>query len=113
MYMYKFRKGYREMEERRGINRIEYRTKSVVVICDTQEKFMVDVKNVSPLGMGLILPKEYPNILNQDIIIVAPTMIMFANVNRVEPDADGQMIAGVHAKEFTQDVLEYLQERIG
>lgn len=101
------------MEERREINRIEYKVQSVVVVCDTQEKFMVDVKNVSPLGMGLILPAEYPDILNQDVIVVAPTMIMYANVNRVEPDENGQMIAGVHAKEFSQDVLEYLQERIG
>ena len=39
------------MEERRQINRIEYETKSVIVVCDTQEKIYVKVQNVSPLGM--------------------------------------------------------------
>ena len=40
------------MEERRGINRVDYRVKSVIVTCDTFEKFYVDAINVSPLGMG-------------------------------------------------------------
>ena len=39
------------MEERRGINRVDYRVKSVIVTCDTFEKFYVDAINVSPLGM--------------------------------------------------------------
>ena len=43
------------MEERRGINRVDYRVKSVIVTCDTFEKFYVDAINVSPLGMGLLV----------------------------------------------------------
>ena len=41
------------MEERREISRVEYKTNGVVVICDTQEKIYVDVKDISPLGMGM------------------------------------------------------------
>ena len=42
------------MEERREISRVEYKTNGVVVICDTQEKIYVDVKDISPLGLSLI-----------------------------------------------------------
>ena len=31
------------MVERRGINRVDYRVKSVIVTCDTFEKFVVDL----------------------------------------------------------------------
>ena len=48
------------MEERRGINRVDYRVKSVIVTCDTFEKFYVDAINVSPLGMGLLAPAGTP-----------------------------------------------------
>ena len=44
------------MEERREISRVEYRTNGVVVICDTQEKIYVDVKDLSQLGMGICAP---------------------------------------------------------
>ena len=49
------------MEERRGINRVDYRVKSVIVTCDTFEKFYVDAINVSPLGMGLLHRSGYVN----------------------------------------------------
>lgn len=35
------------MEERRKINRVEYNAKSVIVVCETGEKYFVDVENVS------------------------------------------------------------------
>ena len=47
------------MEERREISRVEYKTNGVVVICDTQEKIYVDVKDISPLGMGICVPEGY------------------------------------------------------
>ena len=57
------------MEERRNISRVDYSAKGVVVICDTGEKYMVETKDVSPLGMGLIMPPETPDIVGKDIII--------------------------------------------
>ena len=33
------------MEERRGINRVDYVVKSVIVTCDTFEKFVVEAAN--------------------------------------------------------------------
>lgn len=96
------------MEERRKIDRVEYISKSVIVVCDTQEKIFVEVNNVSPLGMGIKMPAGSPDIQGKDIIIVAETLIMYADVNRQEKQEDGSYIVGISAKKFTQDVLEYL-----
>ena len=101
------------MEERRQINRVEYIAKSVIVVCDTEETIYVDVQNVSPLGMGIRMSADAPDILGKDIIIVAETLIMYAVVNRQEKQEDGSYVVGIHAKKFTQDVLEYLFTHIG
>jgi len=101
-------KGVFNMEERRQINRVEYIAKSVIVVCDTEETVYVEVKNVSPLGMGIVMPADGPDILGKDIIIVAETLIMYADVTRQEKQEDGSYVIGIQAKKFTQDVLEYL-----
>lgn len=101
------------MQERRKINRVEYNAKSVIVICDTQEQIYVEVQNVSPLGMGITMPAGSPNIVGKDIIIVAETLIMYADVVRQEEREDGSFTLGIQAKRFTGDVLEYLFDRIG
>lgn len=102
-----------KMEERRRINRIEYEAKSVIVVCDTQEKIYVRVENISPLGMGIIMKEDRPDLLNKDIIIVTDTLIMYALINRQEKRDDGMYSLGIHAKQFTPDVLEYLLTHIG
>ncbi len=101
------------MEERRQINRVEYKAKSVIVLCDTLEKIYVEVKNVSPLGMAITLPAGSPDILHKDIIIVAETLIMYALVNRTQKEEDGTVTVGIEAKKFTPEVLEYLFNSIG
>ena len=101
------------MEERRQINRVEYIAKSVIVVCDTEETIYVEVENVSPLGMGIRMNADAPDIVGKDIIIVAETLIMYAVVNRQEKQEDGSFVVGIHAKKFTQDVLEYLFTHIG
>ncbi len=100
------------MEERRNISRVDYSAKGVVVICDTGEKFMVETKDVSPLGMGLIMPPETPNIIGKDIIIVASTLIMYSDVNRQVKNEDGTYTVGIHARQFTPEVLQYLFRHI-
>ena len=100
------------MEERRKIDRVKYNAKSVVVVCDTQEKIFVEVENLSPLGMGLRMSADAPDILGKDIIIVAETLIMYADVNRQEKQEDGTYTVGIAARKFTPDVLEYLFDRI-
>lgn len=100
------------MEERRNISRVDYGAKGVVVICDTGEKYFVETKNVSPLGMGITMPKGSPNIIGKDIIIVASTLIMYADVNRQEENEDGSFTVGINAKQFTPEVLEYLFSHI-
>ena len=101
------------MEERRQINRIEYETKSVIVVCDTQEKIYVKVQNVSPLGMGLVMENDRPDLLNKDVIVVTDTLIMYAIINRQGKNKDGTYDIGIQAKQFTPDVLEYLLSHIG
>ena len=101
------------MEERREISRVEYKTNGVVVICDTQEKIYVDVKDISPLGMGICVPEGHEGLLGKQVIIVAETLIMYAEVSREEKQEDGSTFIGVHAIKFTDDVLQYLFSHIG
>ncbi len=100
------------MEERRNISRVDYSAKGVVVICDTGEKYLVETKDVSPLGMGLVMPPETPDIVGKDIIIVASTLIMYADVNRQVKRGDGTYTVGIHARQFTPEVLQYLFRHI-
>lgn len=100
------------MDERREINRVDYRVKSVIVTCDTYDKYFVEVDNVSPLGMGVVGPADLPDIVGKDIIIVADTLIMYADVIRQEPMEDGRFQIGIQARKFTPDVLQYLFEHI-
>lgn len=101
------------MEERRQINRTEYHSKGVIVVCDTEQKIYVDVENVSPLGMGIHASADCPDILDKDIIIITETLIMYSVVNRMEKLDDGTYMIGIEARKFTNNVLEYLFEHIG
>lgn len=100
------------MEERRNINRVDYPANSVIVVCETGDKYYVLTKNVSPLGMGIEAPCDVPEIVGKDIIIVAETLIMYADVNRQEKNPDGTWTIGISAKKFTPEVLSYLFEHI-
>lgn len=100
------------MEERRNISRVDYKAKSVIVVCETGDRYFVETKNVSPLGMGIIMSADSPDIVGKDIIIVASTLIMYADVNRQEKNEDGTYTVGISAKEFTPEVLEYLFDHI-
>lgn len=101
------------MEERRKLSRVGYSTKSVIVVCESGEKYFVQTENVSPLGMGIRMDADAPNILGKDIIIVAETLIMYADVTRQEKQEDGSYVVGIAAKKFTDGVLNYLFEHIG
>lgn len=99
-------------KERRRINRVQYPTNGVVVVCDEQKKLFVHVLNISPLGIGASMPGDSPDILGKDIIIVTETLIMYADVVRQDRQEDGTYIIGVSARKFTEDVLQYLFDRI-
>ena len=101
------------MQERRKITRVDYPSNSVIVVCDTQEKLYAHTENVSPLGMGVRLPSGSPDILGKDIIIVAETLIMYADVKRQVHEEDGSIIIGIHARKFTNEVLQYLFDSVG
>lgn len=101
------------MEERRKLSRVDYSAKSVIVVCETGEKYYVETENVSPLGMGIHIDKDAPDILGKDIIIVAETLIMYADVVRQVRREDGSYTIGIAARKFTPEVLDYLFNHIG
>lgn len=101
-----------EQEQRREIDRIDYSANGVIVICDTEEKIYVRVENVSPLGIGVRMVPDSPEILGRDVIIVTETLIMYADVVRQEKQEDESYTAGLQAKKFTEDVLQYLFDNI-
>lgn len=101
-----------ERKEKRKIERVIYATRGVIVICDTQEKVDVEVENVSPLGIGVVIEPGGPDLLEKDIIIVTETLIMYAEVIRQEKREDGRNSVGIAAKKFTEDVLQYLFDNI-
>lgn len=102
----------RKNEERRQVDRVSYPVNGVIVVCDEQKKIFVSVQNVSPLGIGANMPGDGPDIQGKDIIIVTETLIMYADVVRQERQADGTYFIGIAAKKFTEDVLQYLFDKI-
>ena len=101
------------MEERREISRIDFSAKGVIVVIETEEKIMVEVANVSPLGMGVLVPTDVADIVGKEIIIVADCMVMYASVNRVDKYDDNSNIVGIKGKTFDDATLGYLFEHIG
>ena len=100
------------MEERRKINRTPYDAQSILVVCETQQKIIVTVNNLSPLGMGIEMPADSPDILGKDIIICTDTIIMYADVTRQVKNEDGTFFAGLSARKFDTDTFMYLFNKI-
>lgn len=100
------------MEDRRSANRMTLNVKSVIVDCTTQERYDVVVENVSPVGMGIKIDAAAPNLVGRDIIIMAESLIMYAEVMRQVEQEDGSFMIGISAKRFTGDVLDYLYNKI-
>ena len=99
-------------KERRQIDRVPYPANGVIVVCEDQRKLFVSIQDVSPLGSGVNMPADGPDILGKDIIIVTETLIMYADVVRQVRQDDGTYFIGVAAKKFTEEVLQYLFDRI-
>ena len=99
--------------DKRKIGRVEFKAPSVVVICDTGETIFVQVEDASPRGLGLWMKDDRPDIKGKDIIIVADTVIMYAEVVRMVKRDDGTYTVGISAKKFTPEVLDYLFKHIG
>ena len=56
---------------------------------------------------------RHEGLLGKQVIVVAETLIMYAEVSREEKQEDGSTFIGVHAIKFTDDVLQYLFSHIG
>ncbi|MBQ6416988.1 MAG: PilZ domain-containing protein [Butyrivibrio sp.] len=100
------------MEERREINRVEFKANNVIVDKESLEKYFGEVKNVSPLGMAITVDEKTPSILGNDVIVVAETLIMYADVVREDQETNGKKTIALKARKFTPDVLQYLFEHI-
>ena len=101
------------MQERRTINRVEFLANSVIVDRQTLEKYYGQVKNISPLGIAITVDQRIPDMVGRDVIIVAETMIMYAETVREDHEEGMKKTLAFKACKFTPDVLEYLFESIG
>ena len=101
------------MEERRKISRVAFSANSIIVDRDTLDKFYGKVKNISPLGIAIEVKGDTPSLLGKDVIVVAETLIMYADVIREDEMEDGSRVVAFSSKKFTNDVLNYLFEHIG
>lgn len=101
-----------ERLERRAIGRVAFPSKGLLVVCDTQEVLHVDVRDLGPIGVGIRADADTPKLLNKDVIMVAETLIMYADVVRQDPLPDGSWSIGLAARRFSKDVLQYLFDGI-
>lgn len=101
-----------ECSERRAIGRVAFPSKGVMVVCDTQEVLHVGVRDLGPIGVGLRADADTPKLVGKDVIMVAETLIMYADVVRQDPLPDGSWSIGLAARRFSRDVLQYLFDGI-
>ncbi len=85
----------------------------MIVDRETEDKYYGRVKNISPLGLAIVVDDKTPSLLGRDVIVVAETMIMYADVVREDAPSDGSRLIAFSAKRFTGDVLQYLFDHIG
>lgn len=101
-----------ERNERRRFGRVAYASEGIAVVCDTETAIRVGVLDIGPSGVGLILPAETQDLTGKDLILIADTMIMYADVVRQERLEDGAWKAGLSSRKFSRDVLQYLFDSI-
>jgi hypothetical protein len=101
------------MQERRSINRVEFIANSVIVDKETLTRYYGQVKNISPLGIAITVDKRIPDLVTRDVIIVAETMIMYAEAVREDKEENGKKTLAFKSRKFTPDVLQYLFTQIG
>ena len=100
------------MVERRRIDRVSYKADSVIVVREDLKKIYAKVVNLSPLGIAVTVDGDTPSLLGKDVIVVADTVIMYADVIREDQTENGTRTVALSARKFTNEVLEYLFEHI-
>ncbi len=94
-------------DERRRIGRVDFPADCIIVDKENLQTFYGKVKDLSHLGVAAKLKLDTPKLLSKEVIIVAETLIMYAEVVREETHEDHKLVA-LSAKRFSSDVLEYL-----
>ncbi len=101
------------VRDKRNIGRIEFKTPSLMVVYGTGETIYVNVEDVSPMGMGLTIKGRATDLINKDVVIVADTVVMYADVKHVTLRSDGTCLIGVCAKKLTDEILRYIIRNFG
>ena len=101
-----------ERFERRAVGRVSFPSKGIIVICDNQEVIPFAIRDLAPIGVGGIVEPDTPNLIGKDVILVAETLIMYADVVRQVLMEDGKYFIGLSARRFTGDVLQFLFDGI-
>ncbi|MBO4678045.1 MAG: hypothetical protein J5626_00085, partial [Lachnospiraceae bacterium] len=94
------------------IDRVSYKADSVIVVREDLNKVYAKVVNLSPLGVAVTVDGDTPSLLGKDVIIVADTVIMYADVIREDSVENGTRTVALSARMFTNEVLEYLFDHI-
>lgn len=101
-----------EQTERRLFGRVSYLSEGIAVICDTQKVMRVGIVDIGPGGVGITMPPDAPKMIGEDMILITDTMIMYMDVIRQELLGDGTWRAGLAARKFSPEVLQYLADSI-
>ena len=101
-----------ERLERRAIGRVAFPSKGLIVVCDSQEVIHVGVRDLGPIGVGVRADHDTQNLIGKDVIMVAETLIMYADVVRQDSLPDGCWSIGLAARKFSGEVLQYLFDGI-
>lgn len=80
--------------------------------CDTQRVMRVGIVDIGPGGVGLTIPEAVPAMIGKDRILITDAMIMYMEVIRQEQAEDGTWRAGLAARKFSREVLQYLADSI-
>lgn len=101
-----------EGAERRRFERVACQARGVAVLCGSREVLRVDLVDMSLGGAGLTLPADTPDIRGRDLVLATDTLMMYGDVVWQVRTRGGPWRAGLSARKFSPEVLQYLLEGI-
>ena len=72
----------------------------------------VKVRDLGPIGVGICVPFDTQVLVGKDVILVAETLIMYADAVRQTQLNDEEWVIGLSARKFPQDVLQFIIDGI-
>lgn len=99
-------------DERRRYERVACQGHSTVIVCGTRREIHADLVDMSLGGVGLTLPADTPDLRGEDLLLAADTLIMYGEVVWQVRTKGGTWRAGLSARKFSPEILQYLLEGI-